>query len=96
MGDRRFPGPYRTHLAGRLIAHGDHKVHLRSIGAGEFIPTLGTQILRGMIETLQQLDSIWVYHTCRVATGTIAAVTTLADAIQDRLGKNTATRVAGT
>jgi len=77
-----------------LITHGNNKVHSWGIGTGEFIPALGTQVLGGVIEALQHLGGVWIYRARGVAAGTVAAITAIADAIQDRLGKNAAARVA--
>ena len=42
MGRDRLAGPYRTDLAGRVIADGDDEIHLRSIRSCKFIPALAS------------------------------------------------------
>ena len=60
MCGRRMSWPERAHFAGRVVAHGDYKIHVRCIGARKGVPALAVEPFDWNARVCQDLQSEWV------------------------------------
>ncbi len=52
MSGYRLPGPHGADFVRGVVAHGEHKIHSRRTGRGEFVPILAAKILHGHVRQL--------------------------------------------
>jgi hypothetical protein len=62
----RLTRPYGTLLGGGLVADGKDEIEVRAAGSSEFVPVLGTQVRRLVVELSEQLDGQWMYRALGV------------------------------
>src|SRR6516165_2720055 len=58
----RSPGspPHRADVTGGLVADGEHEIHHRHAGFGEFVPALTAQPARIEMSLFEQIERQWV------------------------------------
>src|SRR5882724_3868970 len=91
-----LPRPDGANLAGRVVANGKHKIHVRRAGFRKFIPALAAQIRDRKLGGLKLLDGIRIYASSGMASRAVCLEVGPPFLIQDSLGKNRARRVAST
>src|SRR5215468_1927795 len=95
MGGHRTARPGRAGFAGGAVADREDEVHDGRAGDREFTPGLRSQTLGGQAHLPQKIERERVYRALGMAAGAVTHKATLPDAVDDRLAKNAAGRVAG-
>src|SRR5579862_6252168 len=72
MGRHRLAGPDRADFLGGVVADGEDEVHLRSAGAGEFLPAFASQPRGGYVRALQLLYRLGMHESGRMAAGAVS------------------------
>src|SRR5688572_14530941 len=95
MRGHRLPRPYRAHLAGGLVADGDHDVHLRRVLAGKLIPWLAAQPAHGNVVALEQFQRVGIHLARGEAARAVRAKPSRADAVEVALSEDATSGVSG-
>src|ERR1700688_4270639 len=69
MGAHGLPGPHGAHLVGGTVADGENEIELRRSGGREFLPGLGAQLGRVVVELPQKIHGVRMNSAARLAAG---------------------------
>ncbi|RYP44154.1 hypothetical protein DL770_011508 [Monosporascus sp. CRB-9-2] len=95
MGGHGLARPYRTHLAGCLVADGENEVQFGRAVLRELVPALATEPVRRDTELLQGMQRKRVHRTGGVATCGEGLESVATEVVQQTLGQDRARGIAG-